>query len=80
MACLFHKYLAVDEKEHTHCGGCFKAYGHGRCPHSIRVCSKCGRFKGCGSHGRLSVVPDSCKRQVEHMKPKLFKQDFGGDV
>lgn len=64
--CLFHKDIAVDKDEHTHCHGCFAVYGY--CPHSIKVCVKCGRVKGFGSHGRLSVVPDGCKKQVEKMK------------
>jgi hypothetical protein len=42
-------------------------YPEGFCPHSVEICLKCGKFKGWGSHGRLTVIPDNCKRQVEHM-------------
>jgi hypothetical protein len=39
----------------------------GYCPHSIKVCAKCGKAEGYGSHGKLTLVPDSCKRQVAAM-------------
>jgi len=42
----------------------------GYCPHSIQVCSKCGKVKGYGSHGKLTLVPDNCKAQVDSMRPK----------
>lgn len=66
--CIFHKYKAVDKDEHTHCGRCFSTYGW--CSHSIKICIKCGKFKGYGGHGELSVIPDSCMMQVVYMKEK----------
>lgn len=47
-----------------------KKYPKGFCPHSVKVCIKCGKFEGYGSHGKLTVIPDNCKKQVEYMKRK----------
>jgi hypothetical protein len=43
-------------------------YPNGWCPHSIKICLKCGKFRGYGSHGKLTVIPDGCKKQVETMR------------
>jgi len=75
--CLFHKYESVD-KDNNICGQCFVMpdrmgiesrirHPEGFCPHLVRICIKCGNFKGWGSHGKLSVIPDNCKRQVKYM-------------
>jgi hypothetical protein len=74
---LFHKYISVVDIDHSICGNCFTMpdrmseklaaeYPQGYCPHSFKVC-KCGKWKGWGSHGRLSVIPDNCKRQIDRM-------------
>lgn len=76
--CLFHKYVGVEEVEHSACGLCFRAredvpdtlkarYPRGYCPHSIVVCLKCKKARGYGSHGALSIIPDGCKDQVRNM-------------
>jgi len=75
---LFHKYVKVT-KDNV-CGGCFKQpedvpshlkekYPDGWCPHSFEVC-KCGKWKGWGSHGRLTIVPDGCQSQIRKMGGK----------
>ena len=77
--CIFHKYRKVEDTDHTICGRCFvtpnrvssglkEKYPNGYCPHSFKVCVKCGKAVGYGSHGKLSLVPDTCKKQVESMK------------
>ncbi len=40
----------------------------GRCTHSFKVCMRCGKAEGFGSHGKLTVVPDSCKAQIREMR------------
>ena len=78
--CLFHKWVKV-AKDNNICGGCFKMpdrmgeelakkYPEGFCSHSVKVCVKCGKFEGYGSHGKLSVIPDNCKKQVCHIMRK----------
>ena len=78
--CLFHKWVKVT-KDNNICGQCFmmpdrmseglaKKYPNGYCPHSIKICVKCGKFKGWGSHGRLTVIPDGCKKQIDKMRRK----------
>ena len=78
--CLFHKWVKVT-KDNNICGGCFKMpdrmgeelakkYPEGFCPHSVRACVKCGKFNGWGSHGKLTVIPDNCKRQVAYLMKK----------
>jgi len=47
--------------------GLAKKYPEGFCPHSVRVCIKCGKFEGYGSHGKLSVIPDNCKKEVNYL-------------
>ena len=66
MFLFFHKFKFVDQDNHQFCGQCFEFYKG--CPHSIRVCVKCGEFRGYGSHGKLSVIPDGCKKQVEYIR------------
>ena len=74
--CIFHKYVGVEDVDHTLCGHCFHnpfpdetvKYPKGYCPHSIRVCSKCGKFKGYGSHRKLSIIPRGCENQVVTMR------------
>jgi hypothetical protein len=81
--CLFHRWVRVEDVGHSACGECFaqpnswripdgqaKEYPKGYCPHSFRVCSKCGKAEGYGSHGKLTLVPDTCKEQVAAMQPK----------
>ena len=79
MMCIFHKYRKVEDVDHTICGRCFatpdrmsrdlrEKYPNGFCPHSFKVCKKCGKAVGCGSHGKLSLVPDTCKKQIASMK------------
>ena len=74
-----HNWIGVEEVDHSMCGQCFKMpgqmseelaakYPKGYCPHSFKVCVKCGQAVGYGSHGRLSLVPDGCKKQIERMK------------
>jgi hypothetical protein len=50
--------------------GLAKKYPNGYCPHSIKICVKCGKFKGWGSHGRLTVIPDGCKKQIDKTRRK----------
>jgi hypothetical protein len=83
MICFFHKWVSVVDVDHSRCGGCFmvpekiyneevlKDHPKGYCPHSFRVCSKCGKEKGYGSHGELTVIPDSCEKQIKFMKEDL---------
>ena len=77
--CLFHKWLTVVEADHDICKGCFKEphqvpehlkkeYPKGWCTHSFKVCVKCGKAVGYGSHGKLTVIPDTCKKQIASMK------------
>jgi hypothetical protein len=47
----------------------------GYCPHSFKVCSKCGKAVGYGGHGKLTVVPDGCKAQVASMQSKRSKHN-----
>lgn len=81
--CLFHRWIAVEDVDHSVCGECFIPVGSPRipveqwpehpkgcCPMGFRVCSKCGKAEGYGSHGKLTVVPDTCKAQVASMQPK----------
>jgi hypothetical protein len=77
--CIFHKYISVEDVDHSLCGECFvkpnrigaeliKRYPKGFCPHSFSVCTRCGKAVGYGSHGELTVVPDTCKKQIMKMK------------
>jgi hypothetical protein len=83
MCCIFHDWVKVDDlpDEKILCLKCFtfedwertpermaKYPRGGYCAHSVQVCKKCGKFKGYGSHGKLSSPPDICKRQVESMR------------
>jgi len=81
MNCFFHKYISVIDVDHSICGQCFAMpdrmskelvakYPKGYCPHSFKVCRKCGKAIGYGSHGKLTVIPDTCKDQVELMRRK----------
>jgi hypothetical protein len=78
--CIFHKYIRVEEvDDHSLCGNCFEQpkrwwpperlveYPKGYCPHSIKVCIKCGKVEGYGSHGRIREIPQSCLSQVIKM-------------
>lgn len=77
--CIFHKYIRVEEVDHSLCGNCFEQpkrwwpperlveYPKGYCPHSIKVCIKCGKVEGYGSHGRIREIPQSCLSQVIKM-------------
>jgi len=78
---LFHKYISVIDVDHSGCGQCFRIpdwmskelaakYPKGYCPHSFEIC-KCGKWKGWGSHGRLTIVPDGCQSQIRKMKDFL---------
>jgi len=84
--CLFHKWVRVEDADHVICYGCFKEpqdiseelkeknpeYAtKGYCVHSFKVCVKCGKAVGYGSHGKLTVVPDTCKAQVRFMGGKV---------
>jgi hypothetical protein len=68
--CMFHKYIGVEDVDRSLCGHCFMS--NNSCPHSFEVCIKCGKAVGYGSHGKLYVIPDGCKAQIEYMR-KLFK-------
>jgi hypothetical protein len=83
--CIFHRWVAVEDADHLVCGECFAPPSRiseelkeknpeyrtkGYCPHSFKVCSKCGKAVGYGSHGKLTVVPDSCKKQIKRMGGK----------
>jgi hypothetical protein len=79
--CWFHKWVSVVDADHTVCGRCFAPpgrlspeiaarYPRGYCPHSFKVCSKCGEAVGYGSHGKLSLIPDTCKAQIKLMQIK----------
>lgn len=81
--CIFHKYKTVIEVNHLLCGQCFadpayigkelrKKYPQGYCPHSFKVCVKCGKAVGYGSHGKLTCIPDTCKRQIIFMQNVRF--------
>ncbi len=80
--CIFHKWSYVEDVDHSVCGECFTTPSRisdelkakhpeyatdGYCPHAFRVCSKCGKAEGYGSHGKLTVIPDTCKAQVAAM-------------
>ncbi len=74
--CLFHSWIKVEDVNHTECGECFKHTldTDGKlkgCPHSFKVCNSCGKIVGYGSHGKMTVVPDGCKRQIKFMGGKL---------
>lgn len=79
--CLFHKWVRVEDAEHSVCGECFAQPGSWRipggkeaefpkgfCPHSFRVCMKCEKAEGYGSRGKLTVIPDTCKAQIASMR------------
>jgi hypothetical protein len=83
--CIFHKYISVEDADHVICRHCFrmpsemskelaKKYPKGYCPHSFKVCIKCGNPVGYGSHGKLSLVPDGCKEQINSMRKKEEKK------
>jgi len=84
--CLWHSWLSVVNVDHSLCGECFtpphKIYNpevlvenpRGYCPHSFRVCQKCGKAKGYGSHGELTCIPDSCEKQIEFMRKNICQQ------
>jgi hypothetical protein len=42
----------------------------GYCPHGWKVCSKCGKAVGYGSHGKISdgIIPGNCMRQIKRMR------------
>ena len=78
MNCIFHhNWLRVEDTGHSVCGQCFtpyrddldwmKDYPNGACPHSFKVCQRCGKAIGYGSGGELTVIPDSCKKQIANM-------------
>jgi hypothetical protein len=76
---LFHRWVEIVDADHSRCGKCFKEpaqyigakweleFPRGYCPHSFKVCKDCGKAKGYGSHGELTVIPDGCKEQIESM-------------
>ena len=81
MSCFFHKYISVVDVDHSVCGQCFRTpdqmsnelkakYPNGYCPHSFKVCRKCGKAVGYGSHGKLTLIPDTCKEQIELMRER----------
>ena len=81
MTCLFHNFIKVEDVDHSVCGKCFVTiktmneklipkYPKGYCTHSFKVCIKCGEAVGYGSHGKLSLIPDTCKKQIENMRKK----------
>jgi len=87
MCCLiFHKYVSVVDIDHTVCGKCFRTpdrmsaelalrYPKGYCPHSFKVCKRCGKAVGYGSHGKLTLIPTNCKDQIESMTKEPFKKE-----
>jgi hypothetical protein len=55
---------AFCKPEQRSCRGC-----QGRkCAHYFKVCLRCGKAEGWGSHGKLTVIPDSCKAQIREMR------------
>ena len=79
--CILHRWAKVENVDHSVCGYCYRRPEHlpaslrrdyplGFCPHSFRVCVKCGKAVGYGSHGKLTVVPDGCRAQIEKMRAK----------
>lgn len=42
----------------------------GYCPHSWRVCTKCGKAVGYGGHGKISdgLIPGNCEEQIAFMR------------
>jgi len=79
--CLFHKWVKVT-KDNNICGQCYKQpedvpsylkekYPDGWCPHSFKVCVRCGKAVGFGSHGKLTLIPDGCKEQIEFMRKEV---------
>lgn len=79
--CICHNYVRIEDVDQSFCGECFvtlrqvpdhlkEKYPKGYCPHGFKVCPRCGKSVGYGSHGRLTVVPDSCKKQVASMGGK----------
>ncbi len=85
--CLFgHKYISVRDVNHDLCKGCYTEldkiynpelkpkYPKGYCVHGFKVCRRCGKEKGYGSHGELSLMPDGCKRQINKMKEDFMKE------
>ena len=78
-----HKYIRVEDCNHESCGDCFVTpkrmsvdfllkYPKGYCPHSFKVCKECGKAVGYGSHGKLTIIPDSCLAQIEKMASGEF--------
>ena len=75
LKCLFgHNWISVDAFTVAglrKCSMCSIDHGDWfgvRCAHSFSVCMKCGQARGYGSHGSLSVIPDSCKAQIREMR------------
>ncbi len=84
MGLCFHKYVAVDDLDERLCAKCWATpdwapqewkakYPEGHCSHGFKVCIKCGKAVGYGSHGKLSCIPDTCKPQIEAMRAGLRK-------
>lgn len=72
---IFHSWVTVVEVDHSRCGSCFQRRLNDKnkiigCPHSFKVCRDCGKVEGYGSHGKLTVVPDGCKQQIQSMGGK----------
>lgn len=76
----WHEWDRVVDVDHSACGECFvtpdriseelkkkhpEYRDEGFCPHSFKVCNKCGKTKGFGPHGSFDgLVPDICKPQI----------------
>ena len=71
LRCLIgHQWMTVDES--TSKKGCMKCLKVNiGCPHSFRVCTRCGKAVGYGSRGRLRVIPDGCKKQIDFIRMTL---------
>jgi hypothetical protein len=77
LKCLFgHLWISVEAFSNTRF--CKMCSGK-RCYHEFSVCMRCGKAKGFGSHGDLTVVPDSCKPQIAEMRMGVnYKGEPGG--
>ena len=67
LGCFFgHYWMSVEAFD----GGsqCGKCCANGKCTHAFRVCMRCGKAEGFGSHGKLGIIPQQCRSQIASMR------------
>jgi hypothetical protein len=80
---LFHKWLRVEDIDHSKCGTCFlkEWWQQGSapyCTHSIRFCIKCGKIEAWGSHGKFHLIPSTCPTNIKEQFDEARKA-FGAN-